>query len=193
MIPYQLLTCCCVSMANANSCCTWYFSVTHSDTAVIGCTDCKWSHVSICQLLSLKITEIIQKSDPILHGAVLSARQNRRKLNSENNVLKVAVLYTRPAGGKHRLTLNQSKWDKSWCFCWRLMLLILCLDARLCTMTPAEAEPASGTVSSASNIWRLGITSQLRSDLLAFICFCFPPFHFVAAYYCVYLYRAFRK
>lgn len=53
---------------------------------------------------------------------------------------------------------QQAETDASRC----IMLLILCLCARLCTMTPVEVEPASGTVFSASNTWRLGITSQLR-------------------------------
>lgn len=44
----------------------------------------------------------------------------------------------------------------------QLKLLILCPYVRLCTMTPVGAELDSGTVSSASNTWRLEITWQLR-------------------------------
>lgn len=43
---------------------------------------------------------------------------------------------------------------------WHEMFLVF---GRSCTMTPAEVELASGTASSASNIWQLGTTSLLRS------------------------------
>lgn len=89
-----------------------------------------------------------------------------------NNVLKVTLrcIGAYCIGVEHRLTLNQTlagdrkhhrrgtKADVGGGF----MLLVSCLCVRLCTTTPAEAEPASGTASFASNTWRPGTTSQRR-------------------------------
>lgn len=64
--------------------------------------------------------------------------------------------------------------------------IILCLHGRLCTMTPAEVEPGSGTVSFALNTWQLEITLQLRWVLLFCLCqnICCLSFRFVAAHRC---------
>lgn len=89
-----------------------------------------------------------------------------------NNVLKVTLrcIGAYCIGVEHRLTLNQTlagdrkhhrrgtKADVGG----RFTLLVSCLCVRLCTTTPAEAEPASGTASFASNTWRPGTTSQRR-------------------------------
>lgn len=65
--------------------------------------------------------------------------------------------------------------------------IILCLHGRLCTMTPAEVEPGSGTVSFALNTWQLEITLQLRWVL--HFCLCqyiwWLSFRFEAAHHCV--------
>lgn len=115
----------------------------------------------------------ITLTNPDSRWPVLFSTQTDVKwMKTMNNVLKVTLrcIGAYCIGVEHRLTLNQTlagdrkhhrrgtKADVGG----RFTLLVSCLCVRLCTTTPAEAEPASGTASFASNTWRPGTTSQRR-------------------------------